>query len=121
MNLQEIIGKQLQQCDPGRYEYLKTTGWLDEAGDDVLESYYADYMDNARNVVDEVSGIYGPPKYSSDGGDFFKDWYSAAIFAAGWVVEQKIVFVALEHHDRETPISVVIGAISNEQIAELRE
>ena len=120
MKIEQIIKKQLDSCDPSQYHFIESTDWLEDIAESEIERLYTEYCEKAQNLIDEVSETKGHPTFFTKNDDFFKDWYPEAFFAAAWQEDDKYLFVAAEHHDRETPISLVLGAVTNSCIEGLR-
>jgi hypothetical protein len=116
MDLQETIKAQLEHCDPVKPEILQSTGWIDEGQISNLESIHQEYANLAQLKINSISSLIGSPKYYSRDGDFFSNWYPEAFYAAAWEIEDKILYLAAEQHDKETPVSMVLGAASRRQI-----
>jgi hypothetical protein len=101
-------------------EYLAASGWLDGVStkqrDAVLKKYRAVFEQKLAEVV----ALLGPPD-QPDGSDLpaVADWYPEAIRAACWRRGNKTLCLALEQHDKETPLGVVLRCLSDEEIDEL--
>jgi hypothetical protein len=120
VNFQIIIKEQLAKCDQSDWQYLESTGWLDEASDEIIYSHHLAFTESAKVVTKKIAYLVGPPSYLSNDTNYFDSWYPEAFYAAGWEIGDKILFVAAEHHDRETPISLLVGALQISRINELK-
>ncbi|MCX7423542.1 MAG: hypothetical protein NT013_28960 [Planctomycetia bacterium] len=103
-------------------EHLEHTGWLDELTPEELEELYASYREKFRGALQTVRAEFGDPSYSLPANtDWFSQWYPEAFAAAAWKIKGGWLCLAAEHHDRETPISLLVRSLSPQELDELAE
>ena len=65
----------------------------------------------------KIREILGNPDITSkDNTEYFAEWYPEALIIEAWKKDNGIIFYSLEHHDRETPIAIVLGFVTNDEI-----
>lgn len=118
MSLEDVIVRQLANCRIGGHEYLKASDWMDSVTEEELDELYKEYILLARQACVDIAKMHGAPTHRFESG-FFTSWFPEAIYGSAWEIDKKVLFVAVEHHDREAPVGVVVGALSFEQIEQL--
>lgn len=118
MSLEDVIVRQLANCRIGEHEYLKASGWMESVTEAELDELYKEYILFARQTCVDIAKIHGAPTHRFESG-FFAPWFPEAIYGSAWEMDRKVLFVAVEHHDKESPVGVIVGALSFEQVEKL--
>lgn len=119
MELKNLIKKQLATCEFSNHEYIEDTGWLEGASPAKLENLYELYAQKAESLIQSVVVIQGSVTHHTTKDDFFSSWFPELFYGAAWQVSDKFVFAGAVHHDKETPIALILGAVSEAEIKEL--
>lgn len=100
--------------------YLDVTGWLEGKSEVEIQSIYRDYKSKFQPQKAALVKLLGEPTQSLPGDrDWFDNWYPESLHAAAWEREDKIVCLAVEHHDRETPVALVIRCVTRKEMNDL--
>nr|WP_159063676.1 hypothetical protein [Thaumasiovibrio occultus] len=110
--------KQMVATSSDAYEYLADSGWLDELPQERIAALYEQYIDIAKYHIDSMIALYGEPSFHFEDGHF-TSWFPEALYGKAWRIDDKVVFVAAEHHELDMPIAVVLGAVSRTQLDKL--
>jgi hypothetical protein len=101
-------------------EYLADSEWLGDIGLDEVEAVQVDFESLYEQALSRACERLGKPAYDDRSARAAVDeWYPEAIRFAGWTHRDGLVFLALEQHDRETPIALLVGAVTRDEIDEL--
>jgi len=101
-------------------EYVATSGWLEERDLDDIEAIEADFATRFERDLSSARERLGEPAYDDRSDrDAVDAWYPEATRLAAWPHRDGLVFLALEHPDREAPISVLVGYVTQDEIDEL--
>ena len=101
-------------------EYLADSGWLLDVDLDEVEVIEADLESRYQQALSRARELLGKPAYDDRSARATVDeWYPEAIRFACWFHRDGLVFLALEHHDRETPIGLLVGYITQREIEEI--
>ena len=94
-------------------EYLADSGWLDDRDLDDIEAIEVDFESRYEGALSRALELLGKPAYDDRSARATVDeWYAEAIRFTAWFHRDGFVFLALEHHDRETPIGLLVGSIT---------
>jgi hypothetical protein len=100
--------------------YLQTSGWLEDRDLDEIEAIEADFEAHFERYLSSARGLLGQPAYDDRSDrDAVDAWYAEATRLAAWSHRDGLVFLALEQPDREAPISVLVGYVTQDEIDEL--
>jgi hypothetical protein len=98
---------------------LGHTDWLNDRQIDEIEALESEYEAAFERHLSEARERFGPPVLDDRSDrDAVDAWYAEALRFAGWPHRDGLVFLALEHHDRETPIALLVGYVSHGEIVE---
>jgi hypothetical protein len=101
-------------------EYLADSGWLEDIDPDDVEAIEADFVSRYEGALSRARERLGKPAYDDRSARATVDeWYPEAIRFTAWFHRDGFVFLALEHHDRETPIGLLVGSITQREIERL--
>ena len=68
----------------------------------------------------ELASRYGEPQWSlPTDRAWFDGWYPESLEAAAWDFGDRIVCLAVDHHDKETPVTMCIRCLTAEELAGL--
>ena len=113
--------KKLIESAPGAKPlYLDATGWLGGKTSAEIKSIHRDYKAKFQSQKAELSKSLGEPTRSLPADrSWFDGWYPESLAAAAWDYQGKIVCLAVEHHDRETPVGLVLRCLTHDEIEDL--
>jgi hypothetical protein len=101
---------------------IDQTDWLGEVDLDEVESLYGSFDELLQGYLEFCMRELGHPiDTGTEDRDRVDDWYPEALRLASWPRADGYIFLALVHHDRETPIFIELGSISQTEIDELLE
>lgn len=112
---------QLMASAPGATPvYLEATGWLEGKSPAEPKSICRDFKGKFREQEGALVKLLGKParRLPADR-DWFDAWYPECLHAAAWERGDKVVCLAVEHHDRETPVGLVLRCVTLGEIEEL--
>ena len=117
-NLQEALDAAMASQSATQVS-LANSGWLYDRTIDQIEALESDYEEQYERHLAQAHRQLGPPAYD-DGSDrdAVDAWYPEAVRFAGWSHRDGLIFLALEHHDRETPVALLVGYASQDDIDE---
>ena len=100
--------------------YLARTGWLDDAEPEKVEQIYREYSGKYRAALSELEELMDKPQRSLESDrEWIRSWFPEAIEAAVWQRNDRYLCLAVEHHDRETPVGLVLRCLTAEELQEL--
>jgi hypothetical protein len=120
MDLEDLIKQQLKNLEYGKFKYVEDTGWLERASADDIEKHYKDYAKKAQSLINEIIDLKGKTSHHSSQDNFFETWFPELFYGAAWRVDGKYLFVGAVHHDKETPVALILGALTEDEIKELK-
>ena len=101
-------------------EYLASSDWPEDVDVEEGEVIEADFESRFEQALSLASERFGQPAYDDRSARATVDeWYPEAIRFAGWTYRDGLVFLAVEQHDRETPIALLVGSVTQSEIDEL--
>jgi hypothetical protein len=120
-----LLADLLRACDrappglAGDRLIVDASTWLD--GDVDLVELYAVWTSHWSSILDVCRATLGAPSFDDTTARTEVDaWYPEAKRIACWRRGDRLVYLAIEHHDRETPIAVTLGWISDAEIESMR-
>ena len=115
-----IITQLLADCPGAETEYFETSAWFAEETKASVKKIIKEYEKHYERRLQALCKILGEPvQTEAEQGDEIARWYPEAMRAACWHKDGKTLCLALEQHDPETPVAVVLRCLSAEEIAEL--
>jgi hypothetical protein len=100
-------------------EYLATTDWLGEHDLVDIERLEADLVAQFEESLAALVSRLGPFEYDDRSDRAAVDaWYPEALRFACWRHDGGLLFLALEWHDRETPIGLLVGFATQDDVRE---
>ena len=101
-------------------EYLAASDWLMDVDIDDVEAIEADFEARFEQALSRVRQVLGQPAFDDESDREAVDaWYAEAIRLAAWRHRDGLVFLAVEHHDRDTPVGLLVGYATQDEIDEL--
>jgi hypothetical protein len=98
---------------------VEASPWRED--DATLDELYETWSERWAALVDVWRGVLGEPTYDDEGAREDIDvWYAEAMRIACWRRDDRTLYLALEHADRETPIAITTGWISDVELETLR-
>ena len=86
---------------------------------DEVEAIEADFEARYEEALSRARHRLGEPAYDDESARATVDaWHAEAIRFAGWPHRDGWVFLA-EHHDRDTPVGLLVGYATQDEIDEL--
>jgi len=96
---------------------IDKTDWLFDIDPDEADRMYASLDEMFRGLLGECIVELGQPLYTdTDGRDRVDAWYPEALRLASWRRGDGNLYLALVHQDKETPIFIELGSISQDEI-----
>jgi hypothetical protein len=118
--MRDIVDRLLRTAPGAKPETFEHSDWLTDVAAEELEGVYAEYEQHFVERLAELRRLLGAPdRTDEEGGDAIARWYPEAIRAACWERGGKTLVLALEHQDRDTPVSVVLQCVTAEEMEEL--
>ena len=116
-----LVTALLAGAKDGATHSLAESGWLSNVTPEQLRELYADYSRRFITARTELAAMLGETSHNlpSDR-PWFAEWYPEAIEAATWRREGRILCLAVEHHDQETPVALVVRCLTDDEIEDLR-
>lgn len=118
--MQETIDKLLKATPGAKPAFFEASPWFDSESLTHIKKVIKTYEKHYERRLKELIGILGEPVQTerTHRQEIYK-WYPEAIRAACWLVKSKTLCLALEQHDRETPVCVLLRCRTPDEIAEL--
>jgi hypothetical protein len=118
--MQKVIAKLMKKSPGGDPEYFEASDWFEDASAAQIKKEIRKYEAHYERRLNELTSLLGE-RTQTDGAHrkAIEQWYPEAIRAACWQQKGKTICLALEQHDRETPIAVCLRCLSAEEIEEL--
>jgi hypothetical protein len=119
MNLDDALDA-VMAARSSRRDYLAASDWLTDVDVDEVEALEVDFEARFEQALARARQRLGLPAYDDESArDTVDEWYPEASRFAGWPHQDGLVFLALEHHDRDTPIGLLVGYATQDEIDEL--
>jgi hypothetical protein len=100
--------------------HVEHTDWLDGYEPDAIDGLYAAFVDKHALVQKVVVEILGPPdRAMPEDSGWFESWWPEVVTASAWRTQGLWLCLAVEHQDRETPISLLLRSVTDAELAEL--
>ena len=115
-----ILKKLIGSAPGAKPVYLYATGWLEGKSAAEIKLIYRDYKAKLKSQTAELTKSLGKPARSlPTDRSWFDRWYPESLAAAAWECGDKMICLAVEHHDRETPVALVLRCLTHDGIDEL--
>ncbi|MFO0906001.1 MAG: hypothetical protein U0939_23540 [Pirellulales bacterium] len=123
MNAMKQVLEELLDSTPGSQPvYFEASGWFDDESSTSVAEAMDELGKHYERRLATLLQLLGPPaKTETASRDEISSWYPEAIRAVCWAIEGKTVCIAMEQHDRETPVAVVLRCLTDSEISELSE
>lgn len=111
----------LVMASPGSArEYLAASDWLMDVDSDDVEAMEGDFDVRFEQALIRAMERLGQPAYDDRSARAtVNEWYPEAIRFGCWIHRDGIVFLALEQSDSDTPIGLLVGYVTQDEIDEL--
>ena len=117
-NLQEALDAVMASPSAAQVD-LAHSDWLNDRAIDEIEALESEFEERFDRQLAAAQAQLGPPAYDDQSErDAVDAWYPEALRFAGWRHRDGLLFLALEHHDREAPIALLIGFVTQAEIDE---
>jgi len=117
VNLDSSLYQALASSVDSAPTVLAASDWLTDAPSSVLPELYRAYGAQFEQALAIATSVLGPPILLLPSGDARSpDWYPEALRFASWQRASDTFYVALVHHDRECPVAVEAGLVSEAAI-----
>ncbi|MFA6958871.1 MAG: hypothetical protein WC538_23615 [Thermoanaerobaculia bacterium] len=100
---------------------IEDSGWLGDKSSAEIRKLNAAFRKRYDTLLLETIQLLGEPSVKYGAKDKPPSWYPETLSLAGWDKSDRTVFLALVHHDQETPIAILFGSLTAKEIAELEE
>lgn len=119
--MQEIIERLSSEAPDATPHELAVSDWMIDQSMEELEATVREFGQQFGNFATELETLLGTPTLTAANHSAeIEEWYPEAIQAACWTVDDKVLCLALEHHDRDTPISVILRCLTEQELTELK-
>jgi hypothetical protein len=116
--MKATVDRLLAECPDAEPVYFNISEWFDDHTKDQVESVIKEYGKHYHQRLKELKALIGEPDQTEEANrDEINEWYPEAILAACWIRDGKTLCLALEHHDQETPVGVLLKCVSEEEKA----
>lgn len=120
LDIDESLKKLLKSKRNTKPIYLADSGWLEGKSKKEVKAIYREFDGKLQLSKAELWKSLGEPKWSLPvDRDWFDAWYPESLFAAAWERDGKVICLAVEHHDQETPVGLVLRCLTQEELDEL--
>lgn len=100
--------------------FLDATDWFYDTPWEQIEPFDQHFRERFRAILPKVTAILGRPTWSRPSDrDWFDAWYPESLEAAAWDRGDRIVCFAMDHQDKETPITLNLRCLTKAELAEL--
>ena len=118
--MRQTVDRLLAECPGGQPEYFEVSKWFDDKSEDEVQSVIREYRKHYHRRLKDLKVVLGEPDQTeATHRDEIDAWFPEAIHAACWVCDGKTLCLALDRHDRETPVGVLLRCVSADEIAGL--
>jgi hypothetical protein len=118
--MKETVDRLLAACPGAEPVYFEVSAWFDDDARDQVESVIKEFGKHYSRRLKELKAALGNPDQTEKTHRAeIESWYPEAIRATCWIREGKTLCLALEQHDQETPVGVLLRCVSADEIAEL--
>jgi hypothetical protein len=119
VNLSSSLHQALASAADSAPTVLAASDWLTDTPSTALPELYRAYGAQFEQALAIAVSVLGPPFLLLPfGGSRSPDWYPEALRFASWKRGSDTFYVALVHHDRECPVAVEAGLVSEASITE---
>ena len=119
MNLSASLHQALASEVDSAPTVLAASGWLGDTPSTALPALYRAFGAPFEQALAVAASVLGPPVLlMPSAGARSPDWYPEALRFASWRRGSDTFYVALVHHDRECPVAVEAGLVSDAAITD---
>ncbi len=119
VNLDSSLRQALASAVDSAPTVLAASDWLSDTSSSALPELYRRYEAAFEGALAVATSVLGPPiLLLPTGGTRTPAWYPEALRFASWQHGSDTFYVALVHHDRECPVAVEAGLVSDAAITE---
>ena len=93
---------------------IAASSWLEPSAHEP-EQIHASFSEQFKVALSECSLILGAPR--ERGHSSAPSWYPECVRFASWVAGTNVAYLAVVHHDQETPVLLEFGVVSPGEIA----
>jgi hypothetical protein len=100
--------------------YIQATGWFFDVAWEDIEPIIREFRQKFVPKRVELIELLGEPTWSlPQDHDWFYRWYPEALEAAAWDRGDKVICLAVDHHDKETPVALLLRCFTKVELAKL--
>ena len=101
-------------------EYPANSDWRTDVDPEEVETIEANFEPRVEQALLRARERLGQPDYDDRSARSTVDeWYPEAIRLACWTHRDGLVFLAMEQSDSDTPIGLLVGYVTQDEIDEL--
>src|SRR5689334_14065062 len=116
--MKNAVDRLLAACPGGKPEYFEVSAWFNDKRD--ISPVIEEYTTHFNRRLEELGSFLGPPDQTDSANrSDIGAWYPEAIHAACWIIDGKTLCLAIEQHDAETPVTVLLRCLSRDEVSEL--
>lgn len=117
--MKKAIARLLADCPGTEPEYFESSDWLDDETKATRKKIIKEYEQHYERRLQALIKLLGDPgQTDATHAKAIAKWFPEAIRAACWDQDGKTLCLALEQHDSETPVAVVLHCLTDEEIEE---
>jgi hypothetical protein len=117
--MDELIRRLLDTAESTQ-DSLEHTDWLEGTTPETLEKLYVLYAAKFQDALVQLTAALGAPERTlPHDSRWFSGWYPEAFAGAAWWRKGKLVCLAAEHHDKETPVALILRSLTKQDLQEL--
>ena len=107
---------------PAKPVYLEATGWFYDVAPSKIVPIQRAFRKKFRAKRAELIELLGKPDWTLPGDRaWFDQWYLEALEAAAWKREGRILCLAVEHEDKESPVALALQCLTERELAKRSE
>jgi len=116
--MKNVVERLLAGSPGAKPEYFEVSPWFSDVYD--IGPVIEEHTRHFKRRLAELAGFLGPPgQTDSTHRSEIGAWYPEAIRAACWNIDGKTICLAVEQHDKETPVAVLLRCLSDDEISDL--
>lgn len=120
--MKDHVTRLLAECPDAKPEYFERSGWFENPTAAEIREATKTYEKHYERRLAELIDLLGRPDQDErKDRSAIERWYPEALRAACWIKDGKTLCLALEHHDKETPVAVLLRCLTASEIEELSE
>jgi hypothetical protein len=100
--------------------FLEVTDWFYDVPWEEIEPIEDRFREKFKIVLSEMVALFGMPEWALPvDREWFDRWYPESLEAAAWDREDRIFCLAVDHPDKETPVTLNLRCLTKSELAEL--